>query len=179
MNIDDTMQAFVCCVRVPPNCAACPQLGPVPAKQPGAGDTCRQEVKDSVYHWLEYVKEVYDRGGNEEKASKQRSNGPDGRLTARRPAEDTATQDHSAVYEDGGRRRVFQHDGSSAGNHDRNTICRAGNGRHGAFVKNNIPAELEGGGWSWWFVCGKCHGTIDYKVEECPHCHNLIDWTGI
>ena len=44
--------------------------------------------------------------------------------------------------------------------------------------KKPVPAEMEGGGRSWWFVCGECHGAIDYKVEECPHCHTPADWTG-
>ena len=178
MDVDETIIAFVCCIQVPPNCEDCPQQGPVPAKQPGAGDTCRQAVKDSVYHWLKYAKEVYDRRGNEEKASEQRSDGSDGRLAAGWPTEDTATQDHSAVYEDRGRRRVFQHDGSSEGSHDRSAVCGTGNGGHDAVKKKPVPAEPEGGGPSWWYVCGECHGAIDYKIEECPHCHNQVDWTG-
>ena len=44
--------------------------------------------------------------------------------------------------------------------------------------KKPVPAEIEGGGWSWWYVCGECHGAIDYKVKECPHCKTPVDWTG-
>lgn len=31
-------------------------------------------------------------------------------------------------------------------------------------------AELEGGGSTWWHVCGECHGPIDYSDRFCRHC---------
>ena len=39
-----------------------------------------------------------------------------------------------------------------------------------------VPAELEGGGHSWWWVCGDCHGPIDYKEEICRHCGVRVEW---
>ena len=33
-----------------------------------------------------------------------------------------------------------------------------------------IEPEIEGGGSSWWYVCGECHGAVDLMAEKCPHC---------
>ncbi|MBP5726637.1 MAG: hypothetical protein J6Y48_06130 [Clostridia bacterium] len=30
--------------------------------------------------------------------------------------------------------------------------------------------EMEGGGSSWWYVCGDCHGAIDKWDNYCKHC---------
>lgn len=37
-------------------------------------------------------------------------------------------------------------------------------------------AELEGGGTTWWYVCGECHGAIDRKDKYCKHCGVVVDW---
>lgn len=37
-------------------------------------------------------------------------------------------------------------------------------------------AELEGGGHTWWDVCGECHGTIEKRYRWCPYCGREIDW---
>lgn len=37
--------------------------------------------------------------------------------------------------------------------------------------------EIEGDGRStWWYVCGECHGAVDYNAEVCPHCKAELDW---
>lgn len=41
-----------------------------------------------------------------------------------------------------------------------------------------VPAELEGGGSSWWHVCGECHGWIDSSDSYCRHCGRRIKWDG-
>lgn len=33
-----------------------------------------------------------------------------------------------------------------------------------------VDIELEGGGSTWWYVCGECHGTIDERDAYCRHC---------
>ena len=38
-------------------------------------------------------------------------------------------------------------------------------------------AEMEGGGTSWWFVCGECHTAIDPKDKYCRECGRKIKWT--
>ena len=38
-------------------------------------------------------------------------------------------------------------------------------------------AEIEGGGTSWWFVCGECHTAIDNKDNYCRECGRKIVWT--
>ena len=38
------------------------------------------------------------------------------------------------------------------------------------------PAELEGGGSSWWWVCGECHGQISKGDRYCRHCGHGIKW---
>ena len=60
MNIYETIQAFRCCIQIPPDCASCPQQGP------GFGLVCRQNVKDSVLIWLNATKEVMELGRKDE-----------------------------------------------------------------------------------------------------------------
>ena len=38
-------------------------------------------------------------------------------------------------------------------------------------------AELEGGGYNWWHVCGECHGAINENDNYCKHCGAKVDWT--
>lgn len=40
-----------------------------------------------------------------------------------------------------------------------------------------VPAEVEGGGSTWWIVCGKCHGAIDVNDRYCKHCGGKVSWT--
>ena len=42
-----------------------------------------------------------------------------------------------------------------------------------------VKAELEGGGSTWWVVCGDCHGAIDESDRFCRHCGRLIEWDGM
>lgn len=46
LNLDDTIRAFQCCVKKPPDCANCPEQGP------GFGIECCNDVKASVLRWL-------------------------------------------------------------------------------------------------------------------------------
>ena len=41
-----------------------------------------------------------------------------------------------------------------------------------------VPAELEGGGSTWWYVCGECHTAIDTKYKFCRECGRRISWNG-
>ena len=45
-----------------------------------------------------------------------------------------------------------------------------------ALLKDQEPVEpeLEGGGSSWWHVCGECHGAIDASDRYCKHCGRRI-----
>lgn len=36
--------------------------------------------------------------------------------------------------------------------------------------------EIEGGGYSWWNVCGECHTAVDRKDKTCPVCHRELNW---
>lgn len=38
-------------------------------------------------------------------------------------------------------------------------------------------AEIEGGGSSWFYVCGECHGAINPKDKYCRHCGRPVEWT--
>jgi hypothetical protein len=38
--------------------------------------------------------------------------------------------------------------------------------------------ELEGGGTTWWYVCGECHGSVKYKAKECQ-CGAVLKWDGV
>ena len=46
-------------------------------------------------------------------------------------------------------------------------------------TEKSVPVEIEGGGWTWWYVCSECHGAIDPGVDICPHCKHKLDWSGI
>ena len=37
-------------------------------------------------------------------------------------------------------------------------------------------AEIEGGGSSWFYVCGECHGAISAKDSFCRHCGKPVEW---
>ena len=41
-----------------------------------------------------------------------------------------------------------------------------------------IPAEIEGGDKSYFFVCGECRGNIGSWDKFCRHCGHPIDWSG-
>lgn len=45
-----------------------------------------------------------------------------------------------------------------------------------ALLKEQDPVEteLEGGGSTWWYVCGECHGAIDASDNFCKHCGRRI-----
>lgn len=38
------------------------------------------------------------------------------------------------------------------------------------------PAEIEGGGTSWFYVCGKCNKAINYKDKYCRECGREVKW---
>ena len=38
--------------------------------------------------------------------------------------------------------------------------------------------ELEGGGSTWWHVCGDCHGAIDERDLYCRHCGRKLKHDG-
>lgn len=40
-----------------------------------------------------------------------------------------------------------------------------------------VEPELEGGGSSWWHVCGECHGMIDKNDLFCRHCGRPVKQT--
>ncbi|MBQ1792887.1 MAG: hypothetical protein II008_22155 [Oscillospiraceae bacterium] len=39
-----------------------------------------------------------------------------------------------------------------------------------------VEAELEGGGHTWWYVCGECHTAIDTRDKFCRECGRRINW---
>lgn len=44
--------------------------------------------------------------------------------------------------------------------------------------RKRAEVELEGGGTTWFYVCGECHGSVNYLADECRHCHALLSWDG-
>ena len=47
--------------------------------------------------------------------------------------------------------------------------------------RNKVPGEdepaeieLEGGGATWWYVCGECHGSVDCTDGFCKHCGRAL-----
>ena len=53
-NIDDVIQEFVCCTKIPPDCKNCPQGGP----GDDHGHTCKAFVKVDVYHALKTFRSI-------------------------------------------------------------------------------------------------------------------------
>lgn len=43
-------------------------------------------------------------------------------------------------------------------------------------INKREKAEMEGGGSSWWDVCGECHTSINKTYKYCPQCGREIDW---
>lgn len=41
-----------------------------------------------------------------------------------------------------------------------------------------MEPDMEGGGTSWFYVRGDCHGVIDCKAEKCRHCGRPVKWEG-
>ena len=37
-----------------------------------------------------------------------------------------------------------------------------------------VPVEIEGGGRSWWYVCGECHTAIDPGDKFCRQCGRKV-----
>lgn len=43
----------------------------------------------------------------------------------------------------------------------------------------HAEAEIEGDGKStWWYVCGECHGAVNYQADTCRHCGAILSWEG-
>ena len=42
--------------------------------------------------------------------------------------------------------------------------------------KEPAESEIEGGGSTWWYVCGECHSAIDMKDRYCKHCGRPVRW---
>ena len=40
----------------------------------------------------------------------------------------------------------------------------------------DIPAQIEGGGTTWFYVCAECHGQIERNDRFCRHCGQAISW---
>lgn len=43
--------------------------------------------------------------------------------------------------------------------------------------EKNVP-EIEGDRWNWYWVCGECHGPVNWHEKSCPHCGRRLDWNG-
>lgn len=41
-----------------------------------------------------------------------------------------------------------------------------------------VETEIEGGGSTWWYVCGECHTTIDHVDRFCRQCGRPLKWDG-
>ena len=44
------------------------------------------------------------------------------------------------------------------------------------FLSDPVESEREGGGSSWWYVCGECHGEIGSSDVFCKGCGRKIKW---
>lgn len=44
-------------------------------------------------------------------------------------------------------------------------------------LKEPSVPEIEGGGTTWWYVCGECHGNVDKRDHYCRHCGKELIWS--
>lgn len=42
-----------------------------------------------------------------------------------------------------------------------------------------VHAEVEGGGSTWWYVCGECHSQLNPSDKYCNQCGRKITWEGL
>ena len=44
--------------------------------------------------------------------------------------------------------------------------------------QRTVCPEIEGDRYTWFYVCGDCHGQINWHDEVCRHCKARLDWNG-
>ena len=44
--------------------------------------------------------------------------------------------------------------------------------------KSSVCPEIEGDRHSWYYVCGECHGQVNWHDAVCRHCKARLDWNG-
>ena len=42
--------------------------------------------------------------------------------------------------------------------------------------EETVEPELEGGGSSWWYVCGECHSIVNDRDKYCRQCGKRVLW---
>ena len=57
MMLDDTIQAFECCVQVPPQCDSCPLMNDLCGKYVKNG---KRKLKNSILYWLRQVNDLQE-----------------------------------------------------------------------------------------------------------------------
>lgn len=38
--------------------------------------------------------------------------------------------------------------------------------------------EIEGGNYSYWYVCTECRHQVDWHMDKCPNCKRRLNWNG-
>ena len=62
------------------------------------------------------------------------------------------------------------------------TVCRTWScklskiGTKDEFEHVPVHAELEGGGYTWWYVCSECHTQIKRDAPVCSSCGRPVIW---
>ena len=44
--------------------------------------------------------------------------------------------------------------------------------------QDSVTVEIEGDRWSWFYVCGDCHGQVNWHDPVCSHCGRELNWNG-
>ena len=44
--------------------------------------------------------------------------------------------------------------------------------------QDSVIVEIEGDRWSWFYVCGDCHGQVNWHEPVCSHCGRELNWNG-
>ena len=44
--------------------------------------------------------------------------------------------------------------------------------------ENWTVPEIEGHGWMYFYVCGECHGQVNWHDPVCSHCGWRLNWNG-
>lgn len=70
---------------------------------------------------------------------------------------------------------IIRKRGNNMGEHEKKTDAQAPAAGEQELV--SVP-EIEGGNYTYYWVCSECHGMIIWNQKYCKWCKRRIDWNG-
>lgn len=40
----------------------------------------------------------------------------------------------------------------------------------------SVEVDIEGSAYNYFWVCGNCHGQVNWMDKECKHCYRRLKW---